>query len=218
MIPRAQSVSSVSILLLLLGWLASSLDPCQRAAAIEALEPVQAFTTESIRIVIVRHGEKPADGDNLSCLGWNRSVALARVLRVRFGVPELVFVSRPRFGKHTYHVRMLQTITPFAVQHNLVIDSNYEVEDVIGLADSLRRRTHVRNRNVVVVWEVHRIHALATALGVDADRLPEWKADDFDTLWIVNLVWRPDTDEWDTSFYRTAQGLSDFLPSSCTEF
>ncbi len=36
------------------------------------------------KVVIIRHAEKPDDGDNLSCKGFNRSLALTSVLYNKF--------------------------------------------------------------------------------------------------------------------------------------
>jgi hypothetical protein len=45
-----------------------------------------------LRVVIIRHGEKPKTGDNLSCQGENRALALAKVLKTKFGRPDFTYV------------------------------------------------------------------------------------------------------------------------------
>ena len=67
------------------------------------------------RVVIIRHAEKPESGDNLSCKGFNRSLQLTTVLYNKFNVPDKIFVSSVGNGKSANQLRMLQTITPFAV-------------------------------------------------------------------------------------------------------
>lgn len=48
-------------------------------------------------IVLIRHGEKPADGlGQLSCQGLNRSLALPRVLISKFGKPAFIFAPNPK--------------------------------------------------------------------------------------------------------------------------
>src|SRR5947208_16944991 len=68
------------------------------------------------RIIIIRHGEKPDQGDNLSCQGLNRALQLPAVLNQKFGTPNAIFVPSLKMGKSTNAARMYQTIVPFAVK------------------------------------------------------------------------------------------------------
>src|SRR5690349_5777022 len=74
------------------------------------------------KIVIIRHGEKPAKGDNLSCQGFNRSLQLPAVLNKKFKVFDYIFVPSLNEGGSTKHSRMFQTIVPYGVGHNLDIN------------------------------------------------------------------------------------------------
>lgn len=44
------------------------------------------------KIVLMRHAEKPPDGDNLSCQGLNRSLALPKVLNETIGIPDYIYI------------------------------------------------------------------------------------------------------------------------------
>jgi hypothetical protein len=58
-------------------------------------------------IVIVRHGEKPAQGlGQLSCRGLNRSLALAPVLLSRYGTPVAIYAPNPAVKKADKGYRM----------------------------------------------------------------------------------------------------------------
>ena len=136
-----------------------------------------------LRIVIIRHGEKPAEGDNLSCAGLNRALALPAVLnRLMPTPPNLTFV--PVIGtddKSTTRVRMLQTVMPYAVQHNLTINSYFMVENTKAFARQLRRL----RGTVLVVWEHHSIVDIAKALGLK--NVTDWPDEDFDSIWTVSF-------------------------------
>src|ERR1700760_3001048 len=67
-----------------------------------------------LKIILIRHGEKPENGDNLSCAGLNRSIKLPAVIKNKFGVPDYIYVPAPNTGKRTNNVRMLQTVTPLS--------------------------------------------------------------------------------------------------------
>jgi hypothetical protein len=135
-------------------------------------------------IVIVRHGEKPDDGDNLSCEGLNRALALPAVLRRKFGKHAftVAYVPKLALGEATKHARMFQTVTPFAVRQGLTVNSNFDEQDVDAIAaDALQR-----SGTVLIVWEHSQIRPLALALHVPESKLPdEWKGKDFDSIWIV---------------------------------
>jgi len=136
-----------------------------------------------LRVVIIRHGEKPADGDNLSCAGLNRALALPAVLnRLLPTPPTATYV--PIIGTNddsTSQARMFQTVTPYAVQHNLCVNSDYAVENAAGLAKELRRR----RGTALVVWEHKAIPKIAKRLGI-VEKL-EWPDEDFDSLWLIEF-------------------------------
>lgn len=134
------------------------------------------------RIVIIRHGEKPAEGDNLSCQGFNRAQQLTAVLYKKFGVPASVYVPTINTGKETSTARMYQTVLPLAIKYNLIINSKYAVEDAAGLAQSLL----LKQGTSLVVWEHKAIDNIVRALGVQ--QKIKWTADDYDSIWIVTIV------------------------------
>ncbi|MGI4834804.1 MAG: hypothetical protein ACRYFK_15215 [Janthinobacterium lividum] len=136
-----------------------------------------------LRVVIIRHGEKPAEGDNLSCAGLNRALALPAVLnRLLPTPPNFTYV--PIIGTNddsTSQARMFQTVTPYAVQHNLCVNSNYAVENAAGLAQELRRQ----RGTALLVWEHNAIPEITKQLGIK-DEL-EWPDEDFDSIWLIEF-------------------------------
>lgn len=145
------------------------------------------FTTGScqkksheLTVVIVRHGEKPDNGDNLSCQGLNRAMALSKVLFAKFGIAKQIYIPRVNAGDKTKSARMFQTITPYAVKYNLDVNSSYNTEDYKQIAkDVLQQRG-----TVMLVWEHNAIPHIAKALGVQQD-IRDWPDDDFDSIWII---------------------------------
>jgi hypothetical protein len=143
------------------------------------LPTIDCGAANELEIVIIRHGEKPDAGENLSCQGENRALALPPVLMNMFGRPELAYVPKLKTDASTQHARMFQTVTPFAVQQNLTINSKYAEDDVVGVAKDVRRQSGL----VLMVWEHSQIPKLAKALGVSNP--PSWGKDDFDSIWVV---------------------------------
>ena len=61
-----------------------------------------------LKIVLIRHAEKPPEGYKLSCQGVNRANALPPVLYAKFGLPDIIYIPQ---SDTTQHSRMRQTIT-----------------------------------------------------------------------------------------------------------
>jgi len=133
------------------------------------------------KIVIIRHGEKPPQGDNLSCAGLNRAMQLPAVFDKKFGVVNDIFVPSLKTGKSTSVARMYQTAIPYAVKHDLTINTKFDVDDINGLVGSVLKK----NGTVLIVWEHKQIHKLLKALGVDSP--DKWDDDDFDSIWVISF-------------------------------
>jgi hypothetical protein len=47
---------------------------------------------QQVKVVIIRHGERADQGDNLNCKGFNRSVLLPAVLYQNYGRPAKIYI------------------------------------------------------------------------------------------------------------------------------
>lgn len=138
--------------------------------------------SNNLKLVFIRHAEKPEDGDNLNCQGLNRSMLLPGVLFKKFGKPNYLYVPSPGPGRATKRARMLQTITPLAAKYNLNINSQYDVEDTKKLSNALLNE----NGTIIIVWEHKNIASIVKHLGVNANSL-KWPDGDFDSIWVVTF-------------------------------
>ncbi len=135
-----------------------------------------------LRVVIIRHGEKPDSGDNLSCQGLNRALLLPAVLDTVTGHPDYTYVPMiSTGGKKTSSVRMFQTVTPFAVQQNLPINSTFKEDSVVQAAADIKKKRGM----VLMVWEHSNIPPLAKAFGVKGKL--SWSGKDFGSIWIIDF-------------------------------
>src|ERR1700733_6982451 len=78
--------------------------------------------TTGLKIVFIRHGEKPEKGSNLTCKGLNRSLQLPALINKKFGVPDFVYVPTLKAGEKTGHSRMFETVVPLCSKYNINID------------------------------------------------------------------------------------------------
>lgn len=133
-----------------------------------------------LKVIIVRHGEKPAKGHELSCQGKNRAAALPEVLYQKFGKPAYIFVPDKHSQKKTIASRMYQTALPFASRYNIVL-TTFDEANLRGMAADILQK----QGTVVVVWEHSAINGIAKALGVPGPG--KWPDSDFDSIWVITF-------------------------------
>lgn len=164
-------------------------------------------------IVLVRHGEKPAEGlGQLDCRGLNRALRLPAVVKRLFGRPAAIFAPDPAHGEddggQTYdYVRPLATIEPTAIAFGLPVDASVAVDDIAALQARLEADVYA-NSLVLVAWEHKQIVKLARRIvadhGGDAGMVPKWRGADFDGIYVIRLK-RGATDG--ATFERLREGL-----------
>jgi len=140
--------------------------------------------TDNLKVVLIRHAEKPPKGDNLTCQGLNRSLQLPALLYSRFGIPSTIYIPSIGMGDSTKHSRMFQTIIPFAVKYNRSLTSKWEENDSTQIAGEIREH---KKGTVLIIWEHKRIPSIARALGITDDTL-RWPDDDYDSIWIITFT------------------------------
>jgi hypothetical protein len=136
----------------------------------------------NLKVVIIRHGEKPETGDNLSCQGENRALKLPEVLHQKFNKPDYTYVPSLSLGDSTSYARMFQTVSPFAIKYDLTVNSQFDEKDGKNLADDVLKKTGT----VLLVWEHSAIPLIVKKLGVENP--PDWKGSDFDSIWIITYA------------------------------
>jgi hypothetical protein len=131
------------------------------------------------KIIFIRHGEKPEQGDNLSCKGLNRSLQLPAVLLKKFGVVDHILVPALKNGNSTNHSRMFQTISPYAIQQHLNINTKFDESESKAIANAI---TYL-NGTVLLVWEHKSILKILKELGIKENI--QWRDNDYDSIIII---------------------------------
>lgn len=142
---------------------------------------MESNTLSPLKVVIIRHGEKPEQGDNLSPQGLSRALQLPALLYSKFGIPNHIYVPSLTTDMTTSHARMFQTATPLAVQYNLSINSKFDERDYTGIANHILEKTGT----ALVIWEHHGINRIVSSMGVT--NAPVWADTDFDSIWIITF-------------------------------
>ncbi|HET6251971.1 MAG TPA: hypothetical protein VFE47_30075 [Tepidisphaeraceae bacterium] len=148
-------------------------------------------------IVIFRHGEKPASGlGQLTPQGLNRALGISTVLPAKFGKPNYLFAPDPREkvsdrgGLYNY-VRPLATIEPLAIRLGMPVQTPCGYRDVAELNDELKNQKYA-GATIFVAWEHGYAQRAAVdlvkSLGGNASKVPQWKDDDYDSLYVVKIT------------------------------
>ncbi|HEX8914016.1 MAG TPA: histidine phosphatase family protein [Humisphaera sp.] len=137
-----------------------------------------------LRILIIRHAEKPDDRDDphLSARGRARAAALARVVPERFARPD--FVVAARTSAHSN--RSVETVTPLAESLRVPVDDALKDEQSDELARRLLTDRRYAGKVVLVCWHHGKIPDVARALGA-AGVPAKWKDPVFDRVWEVTF-------------------------------
>jgi hypothetical protein len=190
------------------------------AAALVLARPAAADPVTQT-VVLVRHGEKPAQGlGQLNCQGLNRALALPAVIAREFGKPDAIFapnpaVAKPDNGQPYNYVRPLATIEPTAIAFGLPIDASIGVNDIDALRDRLDAPA-LRGARVLVAWEHVEIVKLARIMlydhGGDPALVPAWPPNDFDSIYVIGIT--RDGAATTATFAHRQEGLNG-LPTTC---
>ncbi len=182
---------------------------------------VTAQTTETL--VIFRHGEKPKGGlGQLTCRGLNRSLALPEVLEAKFGRPNYLFAPDPSqkvddwtLGGYSY-VRPLATIEPTAIRLGMPVNTQIGYKQIDKLQKELLEEKYA-SATVFIAWEHYYeekfTKGLVRKFGGDAGRVPEWKNDDYEMIYVVKLV--RGGGKTTVSFSVEQEGLNEKLSDAC---
>ncbi len=172
-------------------------------------------------IVFLRHGEKPSGGyGQLTCQGFNRSMALPSVLLTKFGTPKYLYAPNPGFkitdsAGSFYYDRPLATLEPLAVKLTKDIWSKYAYSDITSLQNSLITASK-DNTTTFVAWEhIYLQKAVQNIMNQYGGgvTVPAWASTDYDSLYIIRLTYRSDGTILAT-FQQDREGL-DGQPTAC---
>jgi hypothetical protein len=165
-------------------------------------------TPNAGRIMLIRHGEKPADppppygvnhhGDqdpeSLSVHGWQRAGALACFFAPSAGplqstlisTPASIFASSPgtEGSEDTKSQRPLQTVTPVAKKLGITIQDQFNK----GMETQVAQAAMAETGPVLIGWQHQVAHLIANAILGNSTVAPQkWPGDRFDIVWVFDL-------------------------------
>jgi hypothetical protein len=138
-------------------------------------------------ILVIRHAEKPDQGDSLSPAGEARALAYIEYFR-HFKIggqpikPDYLFATADSSNSR----RPRLTIEPVSRELGLTIDSRFKDNQFLALAHEIQGRFH--GTNMLICWHHGKIPQLLRALGADPKKLlPNGKWPDDVFGWLIQL-------------------------------
>ncbi len=145
-----------------------------------------AFATPSA-VILIRHGEKPLSGPELSPRGWERAKALPQIF------------SRPEFSKYGLPVcligmtnkkvdgsiRSLQTLHYLSEQFRVRLNDSFNRDDDQQMVRYVMKSSECHGGLVVIAWEHNVLEDIATEFGVTPK--PKWPGVIFDRIWLLEF-------------------------------
>lgn len=147
-------------------------------------------------LVFLRHGEKPATDyhGQLSCQGFNRALALPKVLLAKYGTPTYLYAPDPAFrisdpGGRSYYDRALETLVPLGVKLKKDIRSQFAYTDIASLQHALIDPAK-DDTLIFIAWEHLALQqAVQNIMNAYGGHLvvPQWPSTDYDSLFVVRV-------------------------------
>ncbi|KAJ5223952.1 phosphoglycerate mutase family protein [Penicillium chermesinum] len=129
-------------------------------------------------VYLIRHGEKPDDGNGLSAQGEQRAQCLSNVFGSSSGY-DIGHIMAQTPQSDGSRQRPLDTVQPLAESLGLTVDTSCDRDDPGCVKDVVTGYTG--SGNILICWEHDALHDIAKKLG--DDNAPHYDGDDFDIIW-----------------------------------
>jgi hypothetical protein len=161
-------------------------------AAVCALVPVlwaPGCYAHPAQVIIIRHAEKPEDGNELSLRGEERAAALVPYfLRtdelLKFKTPVAIYAQKPKNSSSS--LRPIETVKPLADALHLNVKDPFIRDDHEKMVEEVLHNPEYEGHTVLICWEHKVIPDIAEELGAE-DAPSKWAGKDFDRTWVITF-------------------------------
>jgi hypothetical protein len=153
------------------------------------LVAASAALAQPAEIIIIRHADKPLDGNHLSLRGRERAAALVPYFLetpelLEFKTPVAIYAQAAK--KNTSSMRSIETVKPLADALKLPIIETYLRDDYRKMLTEIMASKEYEGHTVLICWEHNVIIEIAKELG--AENVPaSWPGSTYDRTWVISL-------------------------------
>ncbi len=151
---------------------------------ITLLLTTQTLLAMPAQILLIRHGEKPDQGNELSQQGWLRAKALPNLFLKRtdfstYGLPAVFYAMSP--SKLGGSVRAIQTVKFASEQFHVPVETRFTRDQVSELVANIKNDQSLNGKMIVICWEHKVLLDIAAQLGVKQNL--SWPSEQYDRVW-----------------------------------
>jgi hypothetical protein len=156
------------------------------------------------QVILMRHGEKPPEGNYLSLKGRERAAALVPCFLgfpalLHYGPPAAIYAMKS--SPLDPSIRSEQTMMFLADELNLPIQNEFGYRETEQLVEKIKNAEEYEGKMVIICWSHTELPKLAMRLG--AKNSPKrWSEEVFDRFWILTFE-----DDGSVSFVNLPQKL-----------
>lgn len=155
------------------------------------LLPIGQATAMPAQVVIIRHAEKPLNGNEVNQQGCERAFSLPaffinNAIVNQYGKPVALFAAQP--DKVGGSLRPIETLAPTAQALGLpILDSATRV-NYASMIQSILNSPQYKGATILISWEHNAIPGLAQALGASlTPNTSNWPGQVFDEAWVLSF-------------------------------
>jgi hypothetical protein len=141
------------------------------------------------QVFIIRHAEKPPEGNGLSLKGKERAAALVPYFMetkelIIHGTPVAIYAMAA--PKEDSSVRPIDTVKKLADELKITVNTNYVRDNYKKMVDDIKSNAAYSGKTVLISWEHDVIPDIARSFG--ALQAPyRWQSDVFDRVWMITF-------------------------------
>ncbi|MBS0625919.1 MAG: histidine phosphatase family protein [Verrucomicrobia bacterium] len=156
------------------------------------------------QVILIRHAEKPAQGNYLSLKGRQRAAALVpsflgSPLLLQNGQPAAIYAMKPTATDPS--VRSVQTVLVLAEELDLPLHNQFALGQIEPLVQEIMSSEDYEGKTVLICWPHTELPQIASLFG--AKEIPKrWSEDTYDRFWVLSF-----SDSGAVSFQNLPQKL-----------
>jgi hypothetical protein len=158
-------------------------------ALVAILAAANVALAQPAQVIIIRHAEKPEEGNELNLRGRERAGALAAYFQSapevnEFKAPVAIYAQLPKDA--TSSIRSAQTVQPLADALHEVLHRNFTKTQHQQMVDEIMHKPEYAGHTVLICWEHKVIPEMAREFGV-TDAPTKWASEVYDRTWVITF-------------------------------
>lgn len=141
------------------------------------------------RIILIRAGEAPPNGNGLSQRGKERAAALVPFFLFQdylqdYGHPVAIFAHRETQSEPS--LRPVQTVTPLANALGIKVNTSFTQVEFVKMLKLIKENPDYEAKTILICWNNDNMSRIEAELGRKINVKP-WPEEAHDRLWIVDF-------------------------------